>query len=197
MIELIAWQGNDALKSEVVARIEAHRKADEIVQGEGYSGGRGCAVGCSLDSYDHGLFARTFGVQLEVARLVDAIHEGLTAKESVSWPSRVAMAIEPGAYTSLVWVRWAVWMLGRVAKGRPEKITAAIDTVRALYERRLAGDEPTREEWLAARSTATATAAAAAAAAADAAARKRYWRDAAKELARLLKACPERKGGAR
>lgn len=49
------WHGDPALKAEVLARMIAHREADEIIQGtyrihdpEAASGYKGCLVGCTL-----------------------------------------------------------------------------------------------------------------------------------------------------
>ena len=50
-----AWHGDPELKAEVLARMIAHREADEIIQGhyrirhpEAASGYKGCLVGCTL-----------------------------------------------------------------------------------------------------------------------------------------------------
>jgi hypothetical protein len=208
-VTYIAWQGSEALKSEHCTRIERHRKADEIVQGIGFDGRRGCAVGCSLDKYDHALFAEVFGLEPAVPRLVDRIHESLTPKQSIAWPGRFANALPVGADTRLLWPRFAVWMLRRVRRGKTGDVRGAIDRVVALYERRIAGDEPPKDEWrnaayavdaaayayvaaayAAAAAADAADAEAAAAAASYAADRSRFWTTAAKELVRIASTLP-------
>lgn len=51
-----AWHGSQELKDRIVARMKAHRKADDFIQGmyqeifpDSALGYRGCAIGCALD----------------------------------------------------------------------------------------------------------------------------------------------------
>lgn len=135
---------------EVRARIAAHRAADEIIQGFGWDAGKGCAIGFSLDHYSHGEYARVLGVSLEVAKIVDTIHEGLLLSLALDWPGRVAEALRPGADTTHVGTRFAVWLL------REERPSDDAERVACLYERCLVGDEPTHDEWKAVRPVVTA-----------------------------------------
>ena len=51
--QLLAYHGDPAIKAKYLARVRAHRKADELVQGTGwrtdgpYGEVRGCVVGCT------------------------------------------------------------------------------------------------------------------------------------------------------
>jgi len=135
----------------VRARIAAHRAADEIIQGIGWNGKRGCAIGCSLDVYDHEEFAtvvignnaRNDGIK--IARLVDRLHELLPLDLALDWPGRVANALTPGADTTHVLARWFVWFL-RVELHERD-ITTYGEQIAVLDERRIAGDEPDANEW--------------------------------------------------
>jgi hypothetical protein len=64
-------------KDFILSRLEAHRAADEIIQGIGWANGKGCAVGCTLHEYEHERYPELLGVDLELAHLEDRIFEGL------------------------------------------------------------------------------------------------------------------------
>ncbi len=45
---LRAFHNNPKVKSKYLARVKAHEKADEIIKGTYWQGGKGCAVGCTI-----------------------------------------------------------------------------------------------------------------------------------------------------
>ena len=51
---MLAYHADPALKASTLAQMAAHREADQIVQGQYWERGRGCAVGCLT----HELFDR-------------------------------------------------------------------------------------------------------------------------------------------
>jgi hypothetical protein len=175
-----AFHGDSKIKAKYVRRVNAHRKADQIVQGTGAQGTgkdfRGCAVGCLFNRYDHSLAPVEIGFPETLARLADAIHEGLPKAECVpsnlakpSWIQRFTSAAKPGADLSLVWPKFAVWTLldekhgvKRFTKGYPEA-EAVIDRVAALWQLVIAGEsvESLRSEFYAADAAARAAYAAA------------------------------------
>jgi hypothetical protein len=165
--------------------VRAHAKADELIQGTGWSGGKGCAIGCTLEDYDHERYPIELGVPVELARLEDQIFERLPKPDAMKWPAAILSAIPVGADLSLVWPRFALWTLhGLPAKSLTRSdVKTAVDAVAELYERWIAGEKPKTEEWRKARSAAADAAAAAYAAAdaaayaaADAAAARRWYR---------------------
>lgn len=190
MTKLLAWRGTVS-KAQALTRIAAHEAADQIVSGT-YGGDdpdapefRACAVGCSIrergdeDCDDlHGLYEPRWGVPAQVARLEDAIFEGMwriDAAAAKCWPRRFAEAIPEGADLSLVWPRFAAWLLregGPVCRPEyPTDVLAAVRRVRGLHERRIeTGSRPVQAEFAAAWSAAGAAARAAAGFAADSAA---------------------------
>jgi hypothetical protein len=179
---VIAFHGDHATKAKYLRRIRNHAKADRLIQGTGWSNGKGCAIGCTLEAYDHTRYPIELGVPMELAKLEDQIFEGLAPSQAMKWPAAFLSAIPVGADLSLAWPRFAVWML------RIE--LAAYDTagvcgrVAKLYDRWIAGQKPPMSEWHKARFAATAAAAAAAAVvyavdAADAAAAATHAADAA------------------
>ena len=187
-MSLIAYHGDSELKDTFVALIEQHRTADQIAQGHGYwQSGRGCAIGCSIHSLnqitgshvphnDHAAYETLIGVPRLLARLEDGIFESLPADRAQLWPGEFAAAIRPGADLSLVWPRFAVWLLvdseaGVIRYAQTDKARSAIQRVADLYMRTIAGETIDRQTWKDAADAADAAAYAAAyaASAADAA----------------------------
>jgi hypothetical protein len=146
---MIAYHGNPAIKSKYVRRIEAHRKADELIQGctwESNGHQRGCAVGCCFHAYDHSRGPIEIGVPEVLIRLQDAIFEGLSQSEAVLWPTAFLKAIKPGADLSLVWPRLAVWLLVNPThgvirfSGSDRGVREAVERVAGLWQRVVDGE---------------------------------------------------------
>lgn len=148
-----AYQGTET-KEELLGRLREHRRLDQIVQGTYWRGGRGCSVGCCThDPHGgHDQFPARWGIPEHLARLIDGIFERLSEKEAIEWPERIMAAIPVGADLSLVWSRFAVWLLADgeygVLRHAPDANTSkAIRQVVKCYKRRIQGDEPARDEW--------------------------------------------------
>ena len=190
---MIAYHNDPKLKEALLAEVEKHRLADQIISGtygdEENGVWRGCAVGCSLRSLglitgrvistsDHAAYEREVGVPEVLARLQDGIFEGLPLDDKPWWPGQFWTAIPVGADLSMVWPHFAVPLLTDPEHGvirfTDARCKIAIKHVAALYQRWIEGEKPSSDEWAraAARAAAGAVwAAEAAAAAARAAAR--------------------------
>ena len=83
-MSLIAYHNDPKIKTATVKRMQAHINADELVRGVGFENGRGCAVGCTLEKYDHKAFETDLGIPEWVAHLNDQLHEN-TSDEV--WPT--------------------------------------------------------------------------------------------------------------
>lgn len=111
--KLVAYHGDPAVKAKYLARVQAHRLADELRQCFGYwENGKGCAVGCTIHGGDHGAYETELGVPRILARLEDGMFETLPVAEAKEWPVSFLEAIPVGADLSMVWPRFAVWLLG-------------------------------------------------------------------------------------
>jgi hypothetical protein len=168
-----AYLNDSKLKERIIAQLQAHYDADEIVQGKYWENGKGCAVGCILHDAkgNHHRFEEELGIPRVIARLMDRIFEGLTNGEAKIFPLEVMRAIPVNADLSNIWNKFALWMLSELlnfATYQPSK--DAIQSVISLYERELKGDKVSTEEWQTARRAAHAAATYAAADAAYAAA---------------------------
>lgn len=110
----------------------------------------------------HGRVEEVYGIVEPVGHLLDKIFENLPTEDGQHALFAVASidTIPVGADLSMVASQLMLDVLTDPTYGvhqHAEEGTeqrAAIETVTALYARRLAGDEPTREEWLDAKETA-------------------------------------------
>lgn len=190
---MIAYHNNPQLKAQLVRLLKWHREQDKIVQGAYQDGGtagqfydvngwhfesfgRGCAVGCSIESLriitkrndlnygNHAAYEELIGVPRLLARLEDGIFEGLPIEQAREWPVRFAKAISVGADLARVWPQFAMWLLadpqdGVIRFARTDAQRAAIQRVADLYRRQLDGDAVAISDWRSARAAAAAAAA--------------------------------------
>ena len=108
---MIAFHGNPKIKAEYLARVRAHRKADQLIKGQYWEDGKGCAVGCTIHGSDHGRYETELGIPRVLARLEDTLFEGQSNGAARRWPTDFLSAIRVGADLSLVWPRFAIWLL--------------------------------------------------------------------------------------
>ncbi len=59
---LISFHGKKSIKDEYIKRLEGHYKLDEIIKGQYWEGGKGCAVGCTIHSGRHDDFDTELGI---------------------------------------------------------------------------------------------------------------------------------------
>ena len=157
---MIAFHGRQDVKDLYLARVRAHRAADQIVQAYGYwvrdGGGefRGCAVGCTLHSDEHDAYETELGVPSVLAHLEDSIFEDLEPELALAWPEGFLESIPVGADLGMVWPQFAVWLLGDAEEGCIRFATGhqrrAIERVVELYGRVLQGEKVEAHEWSAA-----------------------------------------------
>jgi hypothetical protein len=108
---MLAYHSDPKIKSTILKQLRAHAKADEIIKGQYWNEGKGCAVGCTLHSSDHAEYESRFGIPLMLARLEDTIFEGLPNGRAQKWPIEFMAAIKPGADLSLVGWKFQYWLL--------------------------------------------------------------------------------------
>jgi hypothetical protein len=112
MPTLLAYHNDQAIKDKYLARVTAHRAADELIQGFGYwHDGKGCAVGCTIHGSDHMAYEAELGIPVAIARLEDSIFEALPGDSAREWPGRFLDAIRPGADLSRVTPKFLYWLL--------------------------------------------------------------------------------------
>lgn len=163
-----AYHNKPEIKAEYIARVRAHREADQLVQGCGYwRDGKGCAVGCTIHGSSHAAYESELGIPQAIARLQDGIFEGLPKEKAQAWPEQFLEAIAAGADLSQVVDKFLHWLLADSVDGvlrfaKTEKQRQSIEAVGKLYARKIDGEHVTRLEWEAAAAAAFAATAAAA-----------------------------------
>jgi hypothetical protein len=172
-----SFHNKPELKEMMLEEVLKHQKADEIIQGTYESKGKYCAVGCSIESLnmrlgkhyshgDHSVYETELGIPKIIARLEDGIFEGLEREKAKMFPLRFIQAVPVGVDLSLVWPKFAIWLLGDEKDGvikyveTDEQKKIIIDIVE-LYKRVIAGEsiESLKKEFAIAATDAAATAA--------------------------------------
>ena len=91
-----SFHNDKAIKKKYLARVEAHKKADELIKGTYWENGKGCAVGCCIHGLNHKDYETQLGIPVWLARLEDRIFENLSDKDAKEWPSNFLKAIPVG-----------------------------------------------------------------------------------------------------
>src|SRR5215831_14846120 len=163
---MLAFHNDTAIKEKYLTRVAAHRAADELIHGTGWSNGKGCAIGCTLENYDHSRYPIELGIPEILARLEDCIFEGLKNGKAQEWPERFLSAIRPGADLSRVGWQFLHWLLTRSGIGSYDHpiVKDAVAQCAEVLLPLTRGDPVDESAWSAAESAASAAASAASAA---------------------------------
>ena len=108
---MIAYHNDQKIKDAILIQINAHAALDELVKGQYWEDGKGCAVGCTIHSGDHKEYETRFGIPQILAHLEDRIFEGLPNDKAKEWPRRFMEAIRPGTDLSRVGWGFLHWLL--------------------------------------------------------------------------------------
>ncbi len=164
-----AFEQTEVSQDQLLAALAAHREANRLVQEPYWAEGRGGAVGCSIHDFRPGseneedLYELIFGIPRALAWLEDSIFMNLAWEEARLWPERFVRAIRPGFDLTMVGDQFLPWLLsGEASPLVPWKEEKHMQRAAMIVKRRLAGDEPSQDEWTAVRDAADAAAAAAA-----------------------------------
>lgn len=101
---MLSYHNDESIKEKYLARIDAHYAADEIIKGQYWEGGKGCAVGCTIHSNQHDAYELELGLPEWLARLEDTLFEGLENDKAKEFPRQFLDAIPVGA--NLESVKW-------------------------------------------------------------------------------------------
>ena len=108
---MLAYRNDPSIKSAILLQLQRHHDADEIVKGQYWERGKGCAVGCTIHSGDHVQYEPRFGIPRVLAHLEDTIFEGLPDAVAKQWPLRFMSAVRIGSDLSLVHWQFLHWLL--------------------------------------------------------------------------------------
>ena len=101
---MLSFHNDPKIKKKYLDRVIAHQKADEIIKGKYWEGGKGCAVGCTIHSSNHNAYEQELGIPEWLAKLEDTIFEGLPNDKAKKWPQEFLKAIKVGV--DLEPVKW-------------------------------------------------------------------------------------------
>lgn len=108
---MLAYHNDPSIKTAILAQLAEHSRQDEIVKGQYWQDGKGCAVGCAIHSGNHAEYESRFGIPIMLAYLEDCIFEGLLNGVAKAWPERFMSSIAPGADLRLVGWKFQHWLL--------------------------------------------------------------------------------------
>jgi len=89
---LIAYHGDPEVKAAILAQLKRHRAADEIVKGQYWCDGKGCAVGCTIYSGHHAEFDPLAYLQAVFFHLLVALAASVKMAPPITQAEREAMA---------------------------------------------------------------------------------------------------------
>jgi hypothetical protein len=171
MVEkVLTFHGDPAIKDRYVARMKAHIAADELIHGKFWENGKGCHVGCLVETsvHPHGKLSAQIGIPLELSYLIDRLFEGQPGLPAKEFASSFIETVPVGVDLTPVVDQFLLTLLKDPEHGAirhtNERTRPKVQAVIEMYERRIAGSNPTIAEWRAAAAAAYAAADAAAAA---------------------------------
>ncbi len=155
---LRAFHGNSAIKVDRLARVAAHRAADDLQRGMTGEGGKGCAVWCTLDAYDHARYPIELGIPEWLARVEDTLFEGMSIGRAMGWPTDFLEACAVGADLECAKAPFLIHVLRSTLKhfdhAANPQVVAAVEGSIALWGRTDIGSADWESAWSAARSAA-------------------------------------------
>lgn len=155
MKTLKAFHNDQQIKEKYLSRVHAHRLADEIIKGQYWEGGKGCAVGCTIHSGEHDRYETELGIPRWLARLQDSIFEGLPNDQALDFPEQFLSSIPVGADLTKVYNRFMIWLLIDPSQGvlrfADERGAIAIKRVAELHQLELEGRRLGRRAYRSAR----------------------------------------------
>ena len=155
----VSFHDDQAVKNDIQQRMLGHIERDEVIRSIGFANGRGCAVGCTYDTYNHADVARRSGVPVQLIHLLDYLHENTSdeiwkPKKGMPLAYRFWDAIPVGVDLQPVVHRIHAYIQERNAARTEGGIKAICERVRDLHLRAANNDMPTDDEWTAAESAA-------------------------------------------
>lgn len=139
-----SYHGDPEFKAKILAQLQAHYEADEIIKGQYWEDGKGCAVGCLIHGDDHSKFPDVLGWPEWLARLVDDIFEGLPNADAKEFVLQIGRAVPDGKdedwFNQIKW-RFFIFLLEenykrveclKLEQELKEKVLAAISKCKAV-----------------------------------------------------------------
>ena len=152
-LKLSSYHGDQAIKDKYIARMKAHMIADELIQGIGFDGHKGCAVGCTLNKYSHYYaYEMELGIPFTLAILEDNIFEGLNKKDAMTFPIEFLEAIPLGKDLGNIYNKFEIWQLvdethGLIIKMQTKEEKDICQDLASLHQKVIDGKEIHESEF--------------------------------------------------
>ncbi len=140
---MLAFHNDIEVKEKYVNRVKAHAKADNLIQGTGWANGKGCAIGCTLESFDHSAYPTELGLPEWLARLEDRLFEGMENKDAMKFPLDFLEAIPVGVDLEPVKWKFCSYLCSEnlsilencdIDKDLKSQISDSIKTIKSLHD---------------------------------------------------------------
>lgn len=144
-----AFENTTMTKDELLTELKWHQSQDNFIKGSYWEDGKGCAVGCSLESLkrkksldisieDHFSYEKHFGIPAWLAKVEDKIFEGVSLQRSKTWPVEFIEAINTSADLNKIKAPFLIFVLkstlDKFDHDKYSNVKKSIDTVISLYE---------------------------------------------------------------
>jgi hypothetical protein len=145
-----AFTDTTMTKPEMLSALLWHQKQDNFVRGRYFENGKGCAVGCSLESVarmkglaldysDHKEFEKHLGVPEWLARVEDVIFERVSIDRSKTWPLEFIEAVNEGSDLNQIKAPFMIFVLksnlDNFDHAKSPDVVKAINTCIDLWEK--------------------------------------------------------------
>ncbi|MGN6347059.1 MAG: hypothetical protein ACTHME_05090 [Candidatus Nitrosocosmicus sp.] len=108
---MLAFHNDESIKNKYIQRLIEHYKADEIIKGIYWENGKGCAVGCTIHSSSHIKYEEELGIPIWLAKVEDAIFEGLPNEIAKEWPIKFLESIKVGSDLNKIKIHFLIFVI--------------------------------------------------------------------------------------
>lgn len=140
---MLSFHNDIKVKEKYVNRVKAHAKADNLIQGVGWKNGKGCAIGCTLESFDHSAYPTELGLPEWSAELEDRLFEGMENKYAMKFPLDFLEAIPVGVDLEPVKWKFCSYLCSEnlsivencdIDKDLKSQVSDSIKTIKSLHD---------------------------------------------------------------
>jgi len=140
---MLSFHNDIKVKEKYVNRVKAHAKADNLIQGVGWENGKGCAIGCTLESFDHSAYPTELGLPEWSAKLEDRLFEGMENKYAMKFPLDFLEAIPVGVDLEPVKWKFCSYLCSEnlsivencdIDKDLKSQVSDSIKTIKSLHD---------------------------------------------------------------
>ncbi len=104
---MLTYNNDPELKAKLIKQLQDHYDADEIIKGQYWENGKGCAVGCTLHSSNHEEGEKKLGWPAWLLHLEDKLFEGMSNDKAKEFPLDIAKSIGVGkTFQELNKIKW-------------------------------------------------------------------------------------------